>query len=221
MANTQLFHVCAKPLQSCPTLCDPVDCSLSGSSVHGLLQARILERVAMTSFRGSSRSRDQIRVSYISCIGRQVLYHQHHLGSPVSSYCLKIPWFLVVVVVQPYWWFLGTLSFVNLRSTALDSKCQIDGQDSLNSVPRSRFLYSLIQHSSFLCRGLSVFNQGSQPIAQKMGSAAGHSCALLLQGPLLPTSSFPLLFNHVLKDNSSNLMNAPDAPGPTQGHYIY
>ena len=87
---------------------------------------------------------------------------------------------------------------------------------TLNSVPRSHFLYSLIQHSSFLCRGLSLFNQGSQPIAQKMGSAAGHSCALLLQGPLLPMSSFPLLFNHVLKDNSSYLMNAPDAPDPTQ-----
>ena len=38
----------AKLLQSCLTLCDPVDCSLPGSSVHGILQARILERVAVT-----------------------------------------------------------------------------------------------------------------------------------------------------------------------------
>ena len=41
--------------QSCPTLCDPVDCSPPGSSVHGLLQARTLERVAMPSSRASSR----------------------------------------------------------------------------------------------------------------------------------------------------------------------
>ena len=37
----------------CPTLCDPVDCSLPGSSVHGLLQARILERIAVSFSRGS------------------------------------------------------------------------------------------------------------------------------------------------------------------------
>ena len=44
--------------QPCPTLCDPVDSSPPGSSVHGLLQARTLEWVAMPSCRGSSRRRD-------------------------------------------------------------------------------------------------------------------------------------------------------------------
>ena len=44
--------------KSCPTLCDPMDCSLPNFSVHGLLQARILEWVAMHSSRGSSRPRD-------------------------------------------------------------------------------------------------------------------------------------------------------------------
>ena len=52
-----------------------------GSSVHGILQARTLEWVSRLCSRGSSRPRDQTHVSYISCIGRQVLYHQHHLGS--------------------------------------------------------------------------------------------------------------------------------------------
>ena len=51
--------------QSCPTLCDPVDCSLPGSSVHGILQTRILEWVAISFSRGSSRPRDQTRVSRI------------------------------------------------------------------------------------------------------------------------------------------------------------
>ena len=46
------------------TLCDPVDCSPPGSSVHGILQARILEWVAISFSRGSSRHRDWIRVSY-------------------------------------------------------------------------------------------------------------------------------------------------------------
>ena len=44
---------CAKSLQSCPVLCDPVDYSSPGSSVHGILQARILNWVAMLSSRGS------------------------------------------------------------------------------------------------------------------------------------------------------------------------
>ena len=48
----------AKSIQSCPTLCDPRDCSPPGSSVPGILQARIPEWVAMPSSRGSSRPRD-------------------------------------------------------------------------------------------------------------------------------------------------------------------
>ena len=49
--------------QLCPTLCDPVDCGPPGSSVHGIFQARILEWVAYSCSRGSSRCRDRIRVS--------------------------------------------------------------------------------------------------------------------------------------------------------------
>ena len=52
--------------QSCPTLCDPMDCSLPGSSVHGISQARILEWVAIPFSRGSSRPRDQTLVSCIA-----------------------------------------------------------------------------------------------------------------------------------------------------------
>ena len=52
--------------QLCLTFCDPMDCSPPGSSVHGILQARILEWVAMPSSRGSSRSRDQTQVSHIA-----------------------------------------------------------------------------------------------------------------------------------------------------------
>ena len=61
--------------QSCLTLCDPMDCSPPGSSVHGILQARILEWVAISYSRGSSWPRDWTWVSCISCIGRQILHH--------------------------------------------------------------------------------------------------------------------------------------------------
>ena len=53
-------------------LCDPMDCSLTGSSVHRISSARILEWIAISSSRGSSQLRDW---TFVSCIGRRVLYH--------------------------------------------------------------------------------------------------------------------------------------------------
>ena len=61
------------------SLCNPMDCNLPGSPVHGILQARILEWVAIPFSRGSSWPMDQ---TCISCIGRWVLYHLNHWGSP-------------------------------------------------------------------------------------------------------------------------------------------
>ena len=65
----------AQSLQLCLTFFNSMDCNPPGSSVHGILQARILEWVAMPFSRGSSQPRDQTHVSYVSCIGQWVLYH--------------------------------------------------------------------------------------------------------------------------------------------------
>ena len=59
--------MCAKLLQSCPNLCNPMDCSSHGFPVHGILQARLSEWVAVPSSRGSSRARHQTSVSCDSC----------------------------------------------------------------------------------------------------------------------------------------------------------
>ena len=56
-------------------LCNPMDYSPPISSVHGIFQARLLDWVAISDSRGSSRPRDPTCVSCISCIGRWVLYH--------------------------------------------------------------------------------------------------------------------------------------------------
>ena len=48
--------------QSCPTLCGLMDCSLPGSSVHGIFQARVLEWVAISFSRGTSQPRDRTQV---------------------------------------------------------------------------------------------------------------------------------------------------------------
>ena len=75
--------MCAKLLQSGPALCDAVDSSPPGSSAHGILQARILKWVAMPSSRDGTRPRDESHTPYASCTGRQLLYHQCHLGNPM------------------------------------------------------------------------------------------------------------------------------------------
>ena len=94
------MDVCAKSLQSCPILCDPMDYSLLGPSVYEVLQARILEWVAMPCSRGSSWPRDWTHISYVSCISRQVLYTnatwEAHVDLDILKMCMKqnlaLPW---------------------------------------------------------------------------------------------------------------------------------
>ena len=88
-----LCSVCVLVIQLCLTLCDPVDYSLPGSSVHGILQARILEQVVIPFSRGSSWHRDQTQVlnylksaKNVSCfmmVRRVVLFFQ------LSCMCMK------------------------------------------------------------------------------------------------------------------------------------
>ena len=79
--------------KSYPTLCHLLNCSLLVSSVHGISQARILRWVAISSSRGSSQSRDQIR---ISCSGRWIPYHWATREAP------PLPCWLVVSCVQSF-----------------------------------------------------------------------------------------------------------------------
>ena len=82
----------------CLTLCDPMDCSPPGSSVHGIFHARILEWVAISSSRGSCLPMDR---AHVSCTGKQILYHwatweaQWLLRPGLrcdTTCCLWIPW---------------------------------------------------------------------------------------------------------------------------------
>ena len=109
-----------KLLQSCPTLCSPMDCGLPGSSVHGIFQVRILEWVATSSSRASSGSRDRAYMSCVSCIGqggslplappgKHRMWQSPHLNpcSPASVLCvmtqLGIPFSAVSLKVFLSW----------------------------------------------------------------------------------------------------------------------
>ena len=80
----------AKTLQSCPPLCDLMDCRLASSSVHGILQARILGWIAISYFRGSSQPRGQTHVSCISCIAGRFFTTE----PPVYTYSIVIRLFV-------------------------------------------------------------------------------------------------------------------------------
>ena len=64
--------------QLCLTLCDPMDYSLPGSSIHVIFQTKVLEWVAIFLSRASSQIRDQ---TLVSCTGRWIIYHVSHQGS--------------------------------------------------------------------------------------------------------------------------------------------
>ena len=69
--------------QSCLTLCDPMDCILPGSSVHGFLQARILERVAISFSRGSSWPRLVLRKTTLQAVCLPNCFHMDFgMGRP-------------------------------------------------------------------------------------------------------------------------------------------
>ena len=68
--------------QSCPVLCDPMDCSLPGSSVHGIFQARVLEWAAISFSRGSSQPRDR---TWVSCMANRCFTTLSHQGSLLPS----------------------------------------------------------------------------------------------------------------------------------------
>ena len=70
-SNPIILCLCAKLLQLCLTLCNSMDCSPPGSSVHGISQTRVLERITIFSSRWSSQPRDQTSISYVAYIGRQ------------------------------------------------------------------------------------------------------------------------------------------------------
>ena len=90
--HTEALCFCCVCAQWCLTPCDPMDCSLPGSSVHGILHARILEWVASSFSRESTEPRNWTHTFCVSCTGGQILSHwatweAHH------NQIAKIKWF--------------------------------------------------------------------------------------------------------------------------------
>ena len=82
--DSLLSHQWSEVSQSCPTLCDPMDCSLPGFSFHAIFQARVPEWIAISFSRGASRPRDRTQVSHIA--GRHfTLWKGNHQRSLITT----------------------------------------------------------------------------------------------------------------------------------------
>ena len=101
--NSKCAYVLAKLLQLCLTLCDPMDCSLPGSSVHGILQARILEPVALPSSRGPSWPRNQTPISCSSySAGR--FFTAEPPGNPFKLYTWGLNTTICLEIIKSWLW---------------------------------------------------------------------------------------------------------------------
>ena len=94
----ELLYLCSAAL-SCMTLCDAMNGSPEGSSVHGIFQARILQLVVISFSRGSTWPRDQ---TCVSCIGRWILYHWVILGVIPSQKQTKKSFQFNVVTISAF-----------------------------------------------------------------------------------------------------------------------
>ena len=88
-----IYRRCAKSLQTCLTLCGLMDCSPPGSSVPGILQARILEQLAIPFSRGSSRPRE----TWVFLIAGRFFYHLSLQGSPYPIYKLRCVYTIYII----------------------------------------------------------------------------------------------------------------------------
>ena len=111
----QAFLMCVQSHFSRVWLYDPMDCSWPGSFLHGILQARILEWVSMPSSKGPSWPRVRTCISFVSCIGRQVLYH----WAPPAKPILLIMTTISSVGQQTY----KPTSYIHLAGNTLGPRC--------------------------------------------------------------------------------------------------
>ena len=144
-------------------LCDPMGCGIPGFSVHGVFQSRILEWVAMPSFRGSAQPRDRTYTSYVSWIGRQVLVPR---GKPSVSVVLTNIWLLTfkctgkdicIMCIHELFWFVKTrvcdkfLSF-SVKYELLWLNYNMEIETILRAtVTRSRTMYAKVMNGISSC----------------------------------------------------------------------
>ena len=132
----------AQWLQSCPTLWKPMDYSPPGSSVHGIVQVRILEWVAMPSSRGSSRPRDQTHVCLHILHCRWLLYSLSSLGYPsLSIHLAKLTELFFFFLQKSFDPVLLNLLCIKIVQLDLGRKIRCSSNVYMKAIFLNEFLY--------------------------------------------------------------------------------
>ena len=142
-----------------------MDCNPPGSSVHEILQARILEWVAISSSRGTSQPRDWTCISHVSCTGRWVLYHTREAQSSLYRVAIALSMF----------WILSRLLRTSAQSYARDLSF------TCGRTERGGCLTSLLE----VLHGLQ-FKLSSFPILRPSNPCGSH------QTPICKTPSWTI-----------------------------
>ena len=122
--------------QACPTLCDLMDCSPPGSSVHGIFQARILQWVAI-SYLGDLPFPGIEPDTWVSCIGRQILYHCANWEAPILHLILaKRPRSIDISCCNSENWPQRSENKVTLK---LKTNCILNSQDKAGQTTKAQF----------------------------------------------------------------------------------
>ena len=153
--------------QSCLTLCNPMEYSWPGSSVHGIFQARILEQIAISYSRGSSWPRGWTHFSCVSCTGRQIFYRCATWEAPHLAIVVSFNFYLFYFLAAPHG--MWDLSSLNRNPTC--ARCR--KYRVLTAGPPGKSQLSLFKLMFFKC-GLSI-RYGLQTVF----SPCLHSCLVI------------------------------------------
>ena len=148
---------------ACPTLCEPMDCSLPGSSVLEILQARILEWIAMPFSRGPSWPREPNHVSWDSRIGRQILYCLsdpyllgfHALARLGVGHCLPY----TLCIMNPPKWYLTSV-FVTKARKGFSGSLLYYRNTAMNRMHYRQFSVLLIANGDLVAAIYKWFESG-------------------------------------------------------------
>ena len=144
-------------------VCNPLDCSLLGSAVHGIFQARILEQVAISYSRESSQPRDGIRIFCIPCTDKWIPYHQQHLGSPPIVYTFSFIDFHSLLSPSAYYGFNLFFYFFLISEVQVQS-IAVRPFFFLLKIIYNLFIFILCIFI-FGCAGSSLLRVGFSPVA--------------------------------------------------------
>ena len=156
--------VCVQSLQSCLNLCDLVDYSLPGSSVHGVLQARTLEWVAVPASRGSSWPRDRTCILCVSCTAGG-LFTTEPPGKPM----LRVLWLLSShSLMSDFWWPWTAACQASLSFTISQSLLKLISIELVMPSNRVILCHILFCPQSFSAYGLFQWIGSSHQVVKEL-----------------------------------------------------